>query len=412
MKKSNYFNRRKFLAKSYRGIASILLLDKVGKIGSGFNNRNVYKGYRNKIIFRVLGKTGIKIPIVNMGVMNTIDPGLIKSSYEIGVRYFDTAAWYMQGRNEEVLGNTIKKLNIRNKVFIGTKIYIPEQQRNISFKEAKKTYLKIIEESLKRLKTDYVDILYSHSVSTVSWLNNPGILEALSYLKKSGKARFIGLSTHSNMIECITNATSSGFYDVVLTSFNYSFSNDRKYITAMKNAVTKGIGIIAMKTQCNQSWYKKLFEPESKYKYYEGNIIHTALLKWVLRHKFITSVIPGYTSFQQMDEDFSVAYNLEYKPEEKKFLKDRNIKLSMASVCKQCSYCISSCPYGVDIPTLIRAHMYAVNYGNLFLSKNTLDEVPVGRGLDICLSCNNCLANCINNVDISERIGELKLIYG
>src|SRR5690349_20598729 len=73
-----------------------------------------------KPIMRPLGKTGIKLPIVSMGVMNADSPGLLRRSYEVGIRHFDTAAAYQMGRNESMVGDVVKELGVRNEVTIGT----------------------------------------------------------------------------------------------------------------------------------------------------------------------------------------------------------------------------------------------------------------------------------------------------
>jgi len=409
IKKKDY-NRREFLSRTFSGIASISVLGISGKTLPSFGQEKITQNSEKKVINRTLGKTGIKVPIVNMGVMNTLDSALVKRSYEIGVRHFDTAAWYMQGRNEEMLGNVIKELNVRDKVIIGTKVYIPHQQRGMSPEKAKEAYLRIAEESLNRLQMDYVDILYSHSVHDTDWLNNPGILEALQMLKKEGKARFIGFSTHKNMAACLNDAVRTGFYDVVLTAFNYSMIDNKEMTSAIKSAALKGIGIIAMKTQCSQAWYGKRL-PSDEQKYYEGTIMHKSILKWVLLNEYITSAIPGYTTFQQMEEDFSVAYDLEYTPEEKEFLEDRNIKLSLGKCCQQCDSCVFTCPKGVDIPTLMRTHMYAACYSNFYQARDTLNSIPKVKNLAACTSCDVCTASCVNLVDIASRIEELKTIY-
>ena len=409
--RKNAYSRREFLSKSVSSFAGAGLSGASGKALLSYDQEKLSQESNNKgeIIYRTLGKTGIRMPIVNMGVMNSSNPALVKRSYDIGVRHFDTAAWYQRGRNEEMVGNAIKELNVRDKVIIGTKVYIPLQQRNITPKQVKDTYLKIANESLQRLQTDYVDILYSHVVHDIDWLNNPGILEALQILKEQKKARFIGFSTHQNVAECIRQATKDGYYDVVLTAFNYAMDDDKEVIDVLKNAHARGIGLIAMKTLCTQYHYRQ-YVPEARHHYFKGKIMQTAVLKWVLRHNFITTAITGYTTFQQMEEDFSVAYDLEYTPEEKKFIEDRGVKCSMG-VCLQCNSCLPTCPKGVDIPTLMRTHMYAACYTNFYQARDTLDEIPRGKGLDACVSCETCRANCVNSVDIPRRIDELKVIY-
>ena len=404
-------SRREFLSQSVSGLAGAGLLGASGKALLSYDQEKLSQESNNKreIICRTLGKTGIRMPIVNMGVMNAFDSALVKRSYEIGVRHFDTAAWYGRGRSEESVGNAIKELNVRDNVIIGTKVYIPLPQRNITPEQAKETYLRITNESLQRLQTGYVDILYSHVVQDIDWLNNPGILEALQLLKKQGKARLIGFSTHQNMAECIRQATKDGYYDVVLTAFNYAMGDDKEVIDVLKNARARGIGLIAMKTLCTQYHYRQ-YVPETRLHYFKGKIMQMAVLKWVLRHDFITTAIIGYTTFQQMEEDFSVAYNLEYTPEEKKFLEDRNAKFSM-DYCLQCNKCVSTCPTGVDIPTLMRTHMYAACYSNFYQARDALNDIPKGKGLDACTFCETCTAKCVNAVNIARRIDELKAIY-
>jgi len=410
-KGKDQFSRREFLSKTFSSIALGKFLIITKKKTHALTQKETDQNLKKKIIYRTLGKTGISLPIVSMGAMNTLDSALVKKSYEIGIRFFDTAADYMRGRNEEMLGNAIKELNVREKVIIGTKAFVSLLRRGRSPKEIKEAYLKSTEESLKRLKTDYVDILYSHSVYDTKWLKNPGVLEALQLLKEQKKTRFIGFTTHQNMAECINEAAQMDFYDVICTSFNYTMSEDRNLIHALRNAASKGIGLMAMKTQCGGQYFRLADIPPEKKQLYKKDILHTAVLKWVLQNDFIASAVPGYTNYTQMEEDFCVAYSLEYTDEERKFLNDRDVKAATGSLCHQCSRCMPSCPNQVDIPSLMRTHMYAVNYPNFYQAWNTLREIPTGKGLDMCVSCDSCKATCIRGVDIASRIAELKQIY-
>jgi predicted aldo/keto reductase-like oxidoreductase len=409
-KKDEEYSRREFLSRAITGVATAGILSASGSTLFSSDNEKPVAPSEKEIIYRTLGKTGIRMPVVNMGVMNSLNSVLVKKAYEDGIRLFDTAAWYMRGENEKMLGKLFKEMNVRDNVIIATKVYIPHEQRNMDPRKAKEQYLKIAEESLQRLQTGYIDILYSHSVSDLQWLNNPGIIEALKLLKKQQKVRYIGFSTHNNMAECINDAVKSDVYDVIETAFNYSMCKYDQLITALKQAYEKGIGLIAMKTQCRQSWYNEQL-PQDSQQYFKGTILHTAILKWVLQHEFITSAIPGVTNFKELEEDFSVAFDLHYTEEEKKFLEDREVKLLMGKNCRQCGRCENTCPNGVDIPALMRVHMYAVCYHNFYQAKDTFLEIPPEKGLKICSSCETCTAKCVNLVNIRSRIKELKLIY-
>ena len=409
MSKDKRVNRREFLSKTSLGAFSCGVLGISGN-RSPISGTDLWNNEaENDIIYRILGKTGLRMPVVNMGVMNSMNDALVKRSYDIGVRYFDTAAWYQRGKNEEMVSQAIEDLGIRDEVIIGTKVYFLHPQRSMPDEELKNKFLEIANQSLNRLKTGHVDILYLHEVRSTAFLNNPGIREALRLLKQEGKARFIGFTTHTNMAELIENAAESGFYDVIETAFNYAMRDDESLISALNHAESRGIGLVAMKTQCAQYWYRE-YVPGDKMKYYEGSIMHTAVLKWVLRHPFITTAIPGYTTFDQMEEDFSVARDLEYTEEEKRFLNDRGVQLSLG-YCRQCDACTGTCPSEVRIASLMRAHLYTTCYTNFHQAKDALAETPDGRGLDACTTCEKCMAWCKNGIDISKRIEELKMIY-
>ena len=344
-----------------------------------------------------------------MGVMNADNLELVRKSYEIGVRLFDTAASYQRGRNEEIVGKVLKDLNARDQAVIVTKVLVPSLRERLGPDKQKTEFVKMAEGSLKRLKTDYVDVILLHDVSSIEDVNNPGVKEAMQVLKDQKKARFVGFSTHNNMAACLDEAAKTDFYDVLLVAFNYALSDDSKLYRSLSNAVSKGIGILAMKTQCSQYWYRDDFVPDTKRRYY-GKIMHAAVLKWVLQHDFIAAAVPGYTTFDQMEEDFSVAYDLTYNPEEKKFLEDSQVKLSLA-YCRQCNSCLPTCPKGVNIPALMRTHLYAACYANFYQARDTFDSIPKEKGIQVCASCGSCLAICAHRIDIPQRIDELRALY-
>ena len=403
--KTRKYSRRKFISHALAGISAAGLAGTGRLAGAAPAKPDPAAG--GEIITRVLGKTGLRVPVVNFGVMNADNPALVRRAYELGMRLYDTAAHYQRGRNEEMVGSVLKELGVRNQVVIATKVFLPHPQRGIPESQVRDYYMKTAEESLRRLGTDHVDILHSHNVDNVEYLNHPGILEALRLLKKQGKTRFIGFSTHKGMTDCLNDAAKSGIYDAVLTTFNYSFHDDPGLRQALEKAAGAGIGLIAMKTQCHTDWYQQALPPQLQ-EFYRPPLVHPALLKWALRHEFIACAVPGVTTFDQMDENFACARSLELSPEEKKFLEDRGVKLAMAAVCRRCDACVASCPRGVDVPELLRAQMYAFSYGNPLQARDTLESIPASRGIKACGDCTPCVAVCANRVDIGRRIARLR----
>ena len=85
------------------------------------------KGKEKKFVYRTLGKTGLKLPVINMGVMLTDNPNLIRAALDSGILLLDTAHGYMQGRNEETIGGVIKG-RPRDSFFIASKVSLPQDR--------------------------------------------------------------------------------------------------------------------------------------------------------------------------------------------------------------------------------------------------------------------------------------------
>lgn len=403
-------DRRKFLTKSVRQIAAINLMGIASAEVISANSETRKSGDPGKMIYRTLGRTGITLPVVSMGVMNANNPGLVRGAWEAGIRMFDTAWVYQNGNNEKMVGSVLRELNVnRNEVIIATKILLPDPLPSKG-KERKRMFLQRFKESLSRLQTDYVDILYYHDMQSVEQINDRYIIDAFKELKAKKKIRFSGFSTHVDWPDQVTDAARRKFYDVILLSYHYGLSNDKRVAEAIRLAHEAGIGLVAMKTQCQQGWYKESL-PAEQLKFFEGTLMNTAMLKWALNNEYITTAVPGFTTFPQLNEDIAVAYDLNYTKEEESFLNSREVKLAIRSVCRQCGHCVDSCPHKADIPSLMRTHMYSLSYGNLLMAKQTLSAIHTGKGLDVCKECSSCTGKCQFSVPVAGRIRELKEIY-
>ncbi len=395
--------RREFFSRTAGGLGAAGLFGAYGGVAAAPGPADA------PLLTRPLGRTGLKLPVVNMGVMNADNPDLVRRAYERGMRHFDTAASYARGRNEEMVGNVIRELGARDDVVIATKVVSALQKRGLDRAGLKKAFLDVFEGSLCRLKTDHVEILYIHDALDLATVDNEGFLDALAQAKKDGKARFVGFSTHSNMAALLDEAVRLGTYDVVLVAFNYAMADDVALFEALRAAAGKGIGLIAMKTQCMQDWYRE-FVPAEGQGFYKEGVVQSAVLKWALQPEFITCAVPGFTTFEELDADVAVGRDIRLNPEDRKFLEDRNVRLAMGT-CVQCRGCLGTCPSGVDIPALMRAYIYT-RYPNFAQARDTVDSLPAGSGLAACGACGACSARCRGRVDIARRIGELRTVFG
>ena len=212
-----------------------------------------------------------------------------------------------------------------------------------------------------------------------------------------------GVSTHAKMADVLNEAARGGFYDVVLASYNVTMADDDALEKALANASEKGIGVVGMKTLAGGGRWPRDDARDG----YGDETIMKACFKWALRDERLATVIPGFTTREQLALDFSVARDLSLTAEEKRFLDDGAAKLKMG-FCRQCGACLASCPRGADVPSLVRTHMYAAQYGNLLAAREALEAIEPGRGVETCRSCAACGARCAHAVDIPRRVEELR----
>jgi hypothetical protein len=400
------FSRRKFMATSIGALATAGIAGLAPGMARAETKEPSPTTTQNGIIYRTLGRTGLKVPIISMGAGACNDPTLVQACYEAGMRLFDTAASYAYGRNEQMVGNALHKMGVRDQAIITTKAHGSNQRADLTPAASKKLLRSTLEGSLRRLKTDHVDILYIHDIRDAGPLQDEAIRETLLELQKEGKTRFLGISTHSDMANVINATVEAEIFDVILTAYNFTFATNTELVKAVANAAEKGHGVIAMKTQAGGARYPN---PETL-RSYSGAVINSAALKWILRHEHIATTIPGISNFDHLRDNFAVASNLECTEDEEKFLSDNSITLGFG-FCQQCSKCLATCPKDADIPNLMRTHMYAAQYGDFQLARQTIDEIPSRNNLPNCTSCDNCVAACANSVNIPQKISELKLIY-
>jgi predicted aldo/keto reductase-like oxidoreductase len=349
-----------------------------------------------EIIYRTLGKTGLKIPVVSFGVMRSDNPGLCKAAFENGIKLFDTANGYQNGNNETMLGNFFKNYP-RDSFYIATKVKAAGMSREglPTAETTAEDFLAKFSTSLSRLQMDYVDILYVHDISNPEYLEYKPVMNAVRKLKKEGKVKFIGFSTHRNEPAVIEAAATKGEWDVILTSYNFQQAYRKELDEAVHKAAQAGIGIVAMKTLAGGGFMdKEKTKP----------INTTAAIKWVLSNPDITTTIPGMTQFDQLDLNLPILKDIAMSDQEK-----TDILIAAAEpglFCSGCHDCLSKCTRKIDIPDMMRAYMYAYGYNNPAQAKILLKEL--GYGDDPCRDCSAaCNVECSRNFNIRERIADI-----
>ena len=387
------FNRRRFIKSGILGLAGTAAGSALLKAGP--KSTNLTSVEKENFIYRTLGKTGIKLPIVSMGVMNAENPNLVAAALDSGIILLDTAHGYQKGKNEEMIGDVIKDRK-RDSYVLATKVAYSKDRKTGLYPPDKnvQSFEDEFNISLKRLGLDYVDILYIHSFWVRETVFFEPAMKFLEKMKKEGKIRFKGFTAHRNEHEMLDAAVECGIYDVVLTSYNFRQKNKKEIGEAMGRAAKAGIGIVAMKTQAGAYWDKKRQDP----------INMKAALKWALQNENVHTSIPGYTAFDQLELDLTVMEDLTLTPEEKADLRLDEGKASAGLYCQQCGTCEEQCPSNVDVPTLMRSYMYAYGYKNLSLAHSTIEDL--GSHLP-CTDCSSCSVKCPNGFDIGQKVQDI-----
>jgi hypothetical protein len=382
-------NRRDFLRSSVSGFGSFLVLPALDQRAEERKGEKP-KGQR-KFAYRTLGKTGIKLPVITMGVMNSDNPNLIRAALDAGMVHLDTAHVYMRGKNEEVIGQVIKG-QPRDSFFIGTKIYLPRDESSGLPRETatEQFFLSSLDTSLKRLGLDYVDILYHHHVWKKEFALFEPAMKALEKAKKEGKVRHAGITTHRNEPEVIDAAVDSKFYEVVQIAYNHRQKHGPKIREALARAGSAGLGVVTMKTLGGGE--KSLSKTEAQ-----------AALKWVLQDSNVHTIIAGFTTFDQLELDLSVMEDLTLKPAEKSQLE--KMRMTAGFYCQGCGECLKSCPRGLPIPDLMRSYMYVYGYRNLGEAQDLL--VSLNLPSKFCQDCGSCPVRCTSGFDVSARIRDV-----
>ncbi len=340
------------------------------------------------VALRTLGRTGMKISTVSIGAMTVKEAAVFQAAFDMGVNYVDTARVYLNGNSERLVGEALQ--GYRDKVFVATKAM------HRSVEDMRQS----IKESFEALKVDYVDVLQLHNVSTKEDALNPEFRAVLAEVKKEGRARFLGITTHSNeagVIDAVVDDPEK-FFDMILVTYN--FKSDPKVKEAIARAAKANIGVIAMKTQAGGYQTKEL-----------GDISpHQASLKWVLQDTNVTAAVPAMENLKHLQDNLAVmGMQLALNDIDRDILR-RYDAATAKLYCRRCGVCTGSCPSQVDIPTINRSLMYAEGYRNLGLARATYRELDLAKSAAACIDCSVCSAQCAHGLDIGERMGRARAL--
>jgi hypothetical protein len=352
-----------------------------------------------------LGRTGLRVSDISFGGSSLGADGAdtVRHAFDRGINYFDTAASYRGGQSETAIGEALRGKRDRV-VLVSKAITSPSERRDSMMSE--------LEGSLRRLRTDYVDVYFNHAVNDVARLKNPEWHEFLARARRQGKLRFAGMSGHAGrLIECLDHALDTDGVDVVLVAYNFGqdpafydrltrsfdfIARHPELPRVLHKAKSKGVGVVAMKTLMGARLNDmRPFERG-------GGTFAQAAFRWTLSNRDVDALVVTMTSAAAIDEYLGASGARAAASDDRPLLR-RYVELNGASQCRHgCQQCLDACPAGVPIDDVLRARMYAVDYGDLELARDEYARLRAGAAP--CLSCSGqpCRGACPHGLPIQQ----------
>lgn len=314
-----------------------------------------------------LGKTGLMVTTTAMGCLpvqrcdEDYAVKLLRAAYDGGINYFDTANAYTD--SEKKIGLALS--DVRDKIIISTK----------STAKDKAGILSHIENSLRMMKTDYIDLFQFHQVTEVPDPNDPngayaGALEA----KERGWIRHIGVTSHR--VNIAEDCIASGLFETMQFPFSY-ISSDRDLALAEK-CREADMGYIAMKGLA-------------------GGMLTNARACYAFMKKY-DNVVPiwGIQKMEELEQWLSLAQEDPDMDEELSvFIRKERQELS-GSFCRSCGYCMP-CPAGIEIYNCARMNMLLRR--SLWQQYMTPEWREKMERINDCIGCRSCANRCPYQLD-------------
>ncbi len=307
------------------------------------------------------------IPIRRLGREEAV--GILRQALAMGVSFFDTAKGY--GDSEAMMGEALE--GRRSEVVIASKT--PSRTKEEAAAD--------VEQSLRRLRTDYIDLYQLHNVSTdealAQVLGPSGALEALCEAQRAGKIRYIGITSHSRPVAL--KALRTGRFVTLMLPFNYLEHEAAQEVLPLCREL--GVGFICMKP-------------------FAGGALNTPVecLKWVLGQD-VGVVIPGIGSLQELAEDVPVA-DMDWRLSEDELAVIRAVAAETGKTfCRRCEYC-QPCSNGIPISTVLYSTSLLRRQGPVYMQNGQYERIKAW--VESCTECRECEPRCPYNLAIPDLL--------
>ncbi|MEZ4217881.1 MAG: aldo/keto reductase [Myxococcota bacterium] len=343
---------------------------------------------------RPLGRTGFAVSDIALGsgalAYSPVGAAIARAAIERGVNYFDTAPDYAATGTETLLGQAIA--GRRDRMFLATKFCTG--QGHLPAGSSVADYVRVVEESLGRLRTDYVDLVHVHACDSIERLMDPNAHEAFDRLREQGKARFLGFSSHTpNLVAVANRAIESGRFAVMMLA--YHFGGWSELGSVIDRAHAAGMGVVAMKT-LKGAKHRGMEEFVGRRGAYSQ-----AAFRWVLSNPSVSCLVASFYDPQHVDE-YIHASGKPLRDDDVALLEEYDRAIAGTHCLAHCGACLDRCPEGLRIDDVLRHRMYFEDYGTQ--KRAMQDYARLEKRADVCIGCSApCAGACPFGIAIQER---------
>jgi hypothetical protein len=285
--------------------------------------------------------------------------------------------------------------SVRDQMFVATKLCVPTGHLGPGSSVGE--YMEAVNGSLRRLRTDWVDLVHVHSCNSVERLLDENVHEAFDRLKAQGKVRFMGVSTHTpNLVEVANAAIDSDRFDVMMLAYHYGAWPRLGEI--IDRAAAKDIGVVAMKTLRGSKHRGLLTDRDQRDSYTQASF------KWVLSNPSVACLVISLWEKAQLDE-FLYASGKSPSARDVAVLQRYDELVSDTHCRPHCGVCLDSCPEALGVHDVLRHRMYFEDYG---AEKEAMARyAALETKADVCTGCSApCATACPYGIDIPTRTRE------
>jgi predicted aldo/keto reductase-like oxidoreductase len=369
----NAIDRRRFLKLGAAATGLAVTACGTGEEPAATNQKSVMR-------YRPLGKTGLTVSELSFGGDGPDNPALVLAALDAGINTIITSADYRDGRAQEAIGEAIQSMGRRRDelvLFTGLAIRPGRSKRDV---------LEAIDGSLRRLRTDHVEIFCSYGVRSHRDLRRDAVFEAFEEAKRAGKVSHLALSGHSGgMQEFLESAIDSGRFDVFFIKYDFASYPDQDDI--LRRATQQGTGTIVFKTNAGNR-QREIKDLEAG-----GLSFPQATVKWALTNPDVASVCIRFTNFRQI-RDYTAAVGTTLAASEVSMLRRYTAEM-YDQYCRFCARCEAHCPNEVAVADVMRYAMYFKYYGREKDSMQLYGALPARFSAAACARCpGSCEAGC------------------